>query len=162
MVTRILYVKQCSSRHVNNAIGGGSGGWAVNICVNAVASVIYYQRYLCHDHFVKTPPKCPTNRLYWFNYWYYITAFQCKETITSPFYPSNLYRFWQNTKLNVSLKSKSLQLFALLIVWHSMAFNMPQITISHVFRKLMGGLQQYEDRWCIKQSFILKKWKSNF
>ena len=35
-----------------------------NMCrVNAVEIVIYYQRYLCRDNFVKAPPKCPTNRL---------------------------------------------------------------------------------------------------
>ena len=40
-----------------------SGCWAVKMCVNAIAIVIYYQSYLYRDNFVKTPPKCPTNRL---------------------------------------------------------------------------------------------------
>ena len=35
--------------------------------VNAGAIMSYYQRYICYDNFVKTPPKCPTNRLCCFN-----------------------------------------------------------------------------------------------
>ena len=37
------------------------------IRVNAVVIVIYYQRYLYYDVFVKMPPKCPTNRSWSFS-----------------------------------------------------------------------------------------------
>ena len=62
-----------SSRHLNNAIRDLDYVFVDQDAnqskkgVNSVAILIYYQRHVCHDNLVKTPPKCQTNRLCCFN-----------------------------------------------------------------------------------------------
>ena len=69
MVTRILYINTvqqptCKQRHFEVLKKNvDQDAEQSKMCVNDVAIVNYYQRYICHDNFVKMPPKCPTNRL---------------------------------------------------------------------------------------------------